>query len=1072
MLKTTNKKSVVKKTAGSKRRNTTSSKKNSKNSNTKTLSKAKSIKKSTKSVKNPKQSIKRSTTTTSLKNKNMKSSNSKKINKENEFKIKKTSKIIKKNSLIIILFIILISSIGVAYAYFHITTSNDDSLARINASLECLDISFSEENTISLQNQYPITDEYALANLTPVEVTVTNNCANVGNVNYTLALTTLKNSTGYISDNAIKTNMKINLNNTGDKVLKSSNYLTSLNKIEDGSLYNYLINNLNEREDTKNYIEKTIYKIDSASLSTGKVNKYKIYLWIDYYEGDTTQSGLNNNTTMGLDFKSAISLVINGTEEGLYAINYHRNGLPDGYQEVEYIESTRSQRINTGYIPPKNTKLEIELSFNGTFKYGSSSDTGGTASFLDSPYTSEFDAFTINFGAASDQGNVIFPWFDKSYDSGAEIQRFTITDAIRTNRNTLTIEPGKVSYGTVSRTITRKTADQEDELYVFGNSTLAFNRYNMRVYKMTISEDGDIKGIYVPCYRINDGAIGLYDVINDAFKENIGTGTFNKGSDVNGPITSGTMKSLKSADNTFVTLDENKFTREGYAFVGWNTKPDGSGINYSDGQTIELLEGDLDLYAMWVKAYNITITSGHGISNVSLDGWNNTGTSTMSKELPIGYELDLDTIELGYKNGYQGKKYTANNGTVSKNNVFTVGEENDTITIDSTSLITPTISITGGPKRVYGNGTTTLTCQNKTTYDSSVKATYSFGYASSYSGTPSNWTSPSSSPYYSVPKEFKGYRYYSCRINLSDDVFESTKTTSPSSNAIVEYVNSRINFNSGSGTLIGSSTRYVAYNDSSLFISKHSTAPLADEGYVLNNINNYSVEDEITLNNENFYIIEINGSDVTVVTKYLLNTSSVAQSQTSPSASMFATSGYWNNNIGEGNEYPGSYNSVPRPYVYNSNSSLYTHINKYADKVASAIGSNVTGRLLSYEEATTLSKSVVATTHAYWSGSACSNSSICHISTSATIGNNVIYSGSRIRPVLKFNNTVYAIPKAQKEGYTFNGWWTQASGGNQVISPTGEIKNVNGWTKNGNWALVSTTDNTSVNNLYAQFIEN
>jgi hypothetical protein len=154
------------------------------------------------------------------------------IKNNNIIKEEKLKKRIKRKSLIIIVFLILLSSISVAYAYYRIATSYDETLARINASIDCIDISYSEENTISLENQYPITDEYALGHLTPVEVTVTNRCTNnIGNVNYTLALTTLRNATGYIEDSAIRTNIRRNLNNAGENVLKSSDYITTLDKI-------------------------------------------------------------------------------------------------------------------------------------------------------------------------------------------------------------------------------------------------------------------------------------------------------------------------------------------------------------------------------------------------------------------------------------------------------------------------------------------------------------------------------------------------------------------------------------------------------------------------------------------------------------------------------------------------------------------------------------------------------------------------------------------------------------------------------------------------------------------------
>ena len=50
-------------------------------------------------------------------------------------------------------------------------------------------------------------------------------------------------------------------------------------------------------------------------------------------------------------------------------------------------------------------------------------------------------------------------------------------------------------------------------------------------------------------------------------------------------------------------LTKNAFTRAGYTFAGWNTKPDGSGTAYADGKTVRNLatSGTVYLYAQWTK---------------------------------------------------------------------------------------------------------------------------------------------------------------------------------------------------------------------------------------------------------------------------------------------------------------------------------------------------------------------------------------------------------------------------------------------------------------------------------------
>ena len=62
--------------------------------------------------------------------------------------------------------------------------------------------------------------------------------------------------------------------------------------------------------------------------------------------------------------------------------------------------------------------------------------------------------------------------------------------------------------------------------------------------------------------------------------------------------------------DTASNLTANGYTKTGYVFTGWNTKPDGTGTAYSDGQNVKNLttvDGDMiTLYAQW-RANNYTI---------------------------------------------------------------------------------------------------------------------------------------------------------------------------------------------------------------------------------------------------------------------------------------------------------------------------------------------------------------------------------------------------------------------------------------------------------------------------------
>ena len=281
----------------------------------------------------------------------------------------------KKNSVYLIVFITLLLLVlfGASYAYFSVNTSNDETLANINASLECIDISYSEDNTISIENQYPITDEYALSHVVPLNVTVTNNCStNIESINYVLALTSLSNNTGYISDNKMKINIKRTLDGENEETFKTSDYISSLANLEHGNTYNYLNNIISNDETIGSYTNKTIYRIDNNTLENGKENTYKIYVWIDYYEGDTTHTGLNNNSTQGQSYKYNVSLVINSyakkSTEGIFAGSGTEN---DPYQ-INMIEDLvkLSNSVNEGTRYNGDTfSLMRNLDFNSKESY-------------------------------------------------------------------------------------------------------------------------------------------------------------------------------------------------------------------------------------------------------------------------------------------------------------------------------------------------------------------------------------------------------------------------------------------------------------------------------------------------------------------------------------------------------------------------------------------------------------------------------------------------------------------------------------------------------------------------------
>lgn len=65
------------------------------------------------------------------------------------------------------------------------------------------------------------------------------------------------------------------------------------------------------------------------------------------------------------------------------------------------------------------------------------------------------------------------------------------------------------------------------------NRSPVANYARLKLYSFSIYEKGKQVAYFVPCYRKEDGVIGLYNTVDKQFYTNGGTGTFNKGNDVN-----------------------------------------------------------------------------------------------------------------------------------------------------------------------------------------------------------------------------------------------------------------------------------------------------------------------------------------------------------------------------------------------------------------------------------------------------------------------------------------------------------------------------------------------------------
>ena len=190
--------------------------------------------------------------------------------------------------------------------------------------------------------------------------------------------------------------------------------------------------------------------------------------------------------------------------------------LPRGYTQVEYLESTGTQYINTRYYPNNLTDVECKFIFNQ----------------LDS------NAVPSAFGVRASNNSV--QQFLTSVSNGVlwivnGLNNHSIP-SVRPVVNTeyiLRITPQKAYWnGTEIFTMTNSVANCPNlSMFMFGRNTWSglANQFFGKIYYLKIYEAGVLVRNFIPCINQSNVA-GLYDTVNGVFYANAGTGTFNTGS--------------------------------------------------------------------------------------------------------------------------------------------------------------------------------------------------------------------------------------------------------------------------------------------------------------------------------------------------------------------------------------------------------------------------------------------------------------------------------------------------------------------------------------------------------------
>lgn len=203
----------------------------------------------------------------------------------------------------------------------------------------------------------------------------------------------------------------------------------------------------------------------------------------------------------------------------------NKGKLPIGYTELEYIESTGTQYINTGIVPNNNTRVYLKVNYSETegHLFGSRISTSST------------DKFMLLYTA--DKTDYRTDYYSKNINTG--ITHLSQPIIIDKNKNITTFEDCLGT--TYSYTHTNGTFTGTYPMFLFASNTggTASYRATMEAYFCGIYSNGTIVRDFVPCMRDRDGHVGYYDLCNSSspfdgtpFYGNNGTGLFVAGPEV------------------------------------------------------------------------------------------------------------------------------------------------------------------------------------------------------------------------------------------------------------------------------------------------------------------------------------------------------------------------------------------------------------------------------------------------------------------------------------------------------------------------------------------------------------
>lgn len=179
--------------------------------------------------------------------------------------------------------------------------------------------------------------------------------------------------------------------------------------------------------------------------------------------------------------------------------------LPKDYMELEYIESTGTQYIDTGYITNNRTKIIYDAAY--------------------------IDVTTGSYsGTYSDKGNFLLGCNAGKFEYYLGSTALASSDAMPKERTTYFLDGPNAIAGMGDKIYPCTVAEFQNTvtnyIFILREPALTRNPSKMRLYNYKIYNSETLLHDFIPAMKISTGKIGLYDLVRKQFKTDVAGGNF------------------------------------------------------------------------------------------------------------------------------------------------------------------------------------------------------------------------------------------------------------------------------------------------------------------------------------------------------------------------------------------------------------------------------------------------------------------------------------------------------------------------------------------------------------------